>query len=307
MAPEGTEAVSLEPGSETPPAGGDPGIDLGAPAGGNGAAPPADGWQSMLSEEMRGGGLMKDFSNDGAGLQQFAERYSQDQDYLRRKGHVEPNWEDEGQVAKFYDGMGRPETAEGYDFSKIEIPEGTDMDPEIVKSLTGLLHKHGNSQRQASGMYGDFVALLGGLQGARNDAAKVHLEQANTALRQEWGNALPANVDIARRALAASLGAESLPKDHAIFALKFEDGTPFAKHPDVVRMLHALGSVMTEGSFMGEKRSTSPVLTPAVAKQQLAEWMADPKNTAAWTDATNIDHKRAVAERTRLVEAQNAE
>ncbi len=71
---------------------------------------------------------------------------------------------------KFYNSTGRPESAEGYEFSDIEgLPENVDLTPHTNK-FAEIAHKHGLSQKQADAVRQEWLAHEMTTMGQKNES-----------------------------------------------------------------------------------------------------------------------------------------
>jgi len=92
---------------------------------------------------------------------------------------------------QFYNGLGRPESAEGYALEKPQIPSGMRYDESTEKWFRGVAHSMGLTQEQAKGFFDEYNKVqVENVQRAIS-ARKAASEAALTALKQEWKESFP--------------------------------------------------------------------------------------------------------------------
>ena len=74
---------------------------------------------------------------------------------------------------KFYDALGRPKTAAEY---KFELPEGAKVDEKVIGEMKEILHRHGLTPTQATGLQKDLDAYAIKMATAKG----IALQQQNT-------------------------------------------------------------------------------------------------------------------------------
>lgn len=158
----------------------------------------------------RGAWQVPDFAKDWA---------PEDQGYLEKKGYTDPrkiydaaraaerlissehvslpkDWGNADEVKKFYDKVGRPESADKY-----VAPQGADAN--MLKALAPDLHEAGLTQRQLDRVSAGLNKYTEQQVAAQNDAWINDQNAAQAKLEREWGNRTPAEVEHNRRALRA--------------------------------------------------------------------------------------------------------
>ena len=84
-------------------------------------------------------------------------------------------------------------------------------------------------------------------------AEQAALQNAEAALRGDWGAAYDANIELANRFVERAFGPES---DFA--GRKLADGTPLGSHPDFIRMAASIGRQLGEDRLVvGDGAGTS--------------------------------------------------
>lgn len=192
---------------------------------------------------------------------------------------------DPQKINEFYAKLGRPDSPDKYD---LKMP--ADADPKVTEFYKNLAHKHGLSAKQAVGLYGEWNEFITGLGQQSEADMQATSEREVLDVKKEWGQAFEQNLDAGRRA-AAALGYDQAKLD----AMEAKLGTA-----ETLRLFATLGSKMGEDSFAGgEREGSSFALSPATAKQQIADLKMDNQFMAKYLNGD----KDAIAKMTRLMES----
>ena len=117
----------------------------------------------------------------------------------------------------------------------------------------------------------------------------VQKEEAETALKQEWGFEYDKNVRAAQRAL-------QVYGDNDILELM---NTEAGNHPAVIKLFARLGQEVTEDMAKNTQNNRLSV-SPLDAKQEIEKIMSDPKHP--YFDAGHREHKAAIEQMRQLHE-----
>lgn len=169
---------------------------------------------------------------------------------------------DQAALDAFYNKLGRPDAADKYD---LKMPDGADA--ELANWFKQTAHKSGLSSKQAASLFDAWNEMSASRMEAMNQEAIANSEAELNTLKKEWGQGYEANIDAGKRAVAAlGYGEEQLN------ALESKMGTA-----EMLKLFAAVGSKMGEDSFAdgGRSGSTTFGLTPAAAKQQIADLKMD--------------------------------
>ena len=198
----------------------------------------------------------------------------------------------------FHTKLGRPEKAEDYDLSGLEIPEDLPWDSDLQTSMVEKMHKLGMSQAMVQGVLSGYVEFTGSqFEQNAGDKARAR-EDAVKTLQKEWGNSYPAQKDRARRALVA--GAEG---DESILHLPMEDGLPLGSNPAVLKVFATLGKKMDEHGLIGPKTIvTTPTSKEAVAQRN--KLMEDEVFMKAYMSDEHPEHAAAIQRIANLTDAK---
>lgn len=187
----------------------------------------------------------------------------------------------------FYTKLGRPANPDEYGF---KVPEGGS--PEMVEWFKTAAHKHGLNTKQAQSLFNEFNGMSGSMQEKFQAQMAQESERAIGSLKQEWGQAYDQMIGAGRRA-ASALGYDA----GKLSAIEDKLGTA-----EMLRLFAQLGSKMGEDSFAGERSEGGFGVTPAAAKQQIADLKLDKEFMGKYL----AGDKDAVNKLQRLMEAAHA-
>ena len=285
-APEGGEGGSGGGGSTltgTPPAGGTPPTAGTPPAGG------ATDWRGSLPEDLRSHPALTDIKDVGGLAKSFVHAQSMigADKIVMPKPDASP-----AEMADFYNKLGRPGAAEGYKFSETTV-EGVPKDEATQKWARDIFHKHGLTQKQADGLYQDYVAKVGGDMKSMQEARGAQREQALEQLRGEWkGNEFDVNVQLAQRAVK-TFGSEEL--------VKYLNDSGEGDNPMLIKLFANIGKQLGEDQAFGGRSSQSGfVAGPEAAKAEIGKLQTDTDFQKAYMNKDAPGHKEAVDRMERL-------
>jgi hypothetical protein len=191
---------------------------------------------------------------------------------------------DQTAMDAFYAKLGRPDSPDKYG---LKVPDGGDA--ALADWFKQTAHKTGLSEKQAASLFDAWNEMSGSRLQAMQQESQAQSERAITELKREWGQGYDGQIDAGKRAVAA-LGYDAAQLD----AIEGKLGTA-----EMLKLFATIGSKMGEPSFEGGERSgTSFGLTPASAKQQIADLKMD-KNFMSEYLSGNQD---AVGKMKRLME-----
>lgn len=182
----------------------------------------------------------------------------------------------------FYEKLGRPKTADAYDFKVGD-------DAEATTRIKGLMHKHGISSEQARGLVADQLAFEQEIVGKQQEQHRAKVETEHNQLKSEWGAAFEQNLNAAREGRKL-LGLN----DGEVDAMSQVLG-----HKRLMTLLQSVAVNSGEDSFVaGNDRTSGSAMTPAQAEQKLKELGKDPgwrQRVLNGDVAANAEKKRLIA------------
>jgi len=125
------------------------------------------------------------------------------------------------------------------DYDNLELPEGYEMDATALDAAKPIFEELGLDQKGVQAL----VGLMSKIETSRAEATATSVSgQAETwvgEVKEEWGGAYDANVEIAKKAVA--LGGEELQDALAL--------TGAGNHPAVIKFFHRVGMTISEDTF----------------------------------------------------------
>ena len=164
------------------------------------------------------------------------------------------------QLDAFYSKLGRPGNPDEYG---LQPPEGGD--PELTNWFKGTAHKLGLTAAQAKALYTEWNGMSGAMQEKLQAQKAQEAETELKALKGEWGQAYDQMVGAGRRAVQA-LGLDAA----RLSAYEEKLGTG-----EMLKLFATLGSKMGEDSFEGGRSESGFGVTPAQARQEIADLKMD--------------------------------
>jgi hypothetical protein len=211
----------------------------------------------------------------------LAKSYVETKKLVGRKGLIVPkDDEPEEKWDEFYGALGRPETADNYEFDRPDLPDGLDYSEDFEKDFRARAHDLGISQKQAKGLYDWFVPQT--IQWS--EASRESLVKAKEELETQWGDKFEANTKLAHEAFKKY----AAPEDYQTM---LEGPAPLGNDPRLVRIFHKVGLSMKEDKFVTGKGTASHSIDEQIIELE--------KNPALY-DATHPEQKALQAKRDAL-------
>ncbi len=190
------------------------------------------------------------------------------------------------QMGNFHRQLGRPDTPEGYDLPKVEVPQGQEnvLEPAFRKAA----HDAGVSQKHAHALYQWYVGHAAGVQ-TQNQASRDQQSQlADIELKQEWGAEYDANMAHAKR-FASVFG---LAED---WLSQVEDA---AGTKGLYKGAAKIGRAIAEHKFADTddpEAGDQPFgLTPNAARTQISQLLSNAEFLEPYQSRTHPGHQVAV-------------
>lgn len=160
----------------------------------------------------------------------------------------------------------KPVVPEKYDFSAAKMPEGIQLNTELVDAVAPIFKEIGLTQEQGTKLVEAHAVAVAKVTAAAEKQAETDFQQymqdqakANVAtVQKEWGHEYEANLQIAQRGIARFCDAE---------AKRLLDETGLGNHPSFLKAFLAAGKMIQEdtpppnGQPSGRK-SSAEVLYP---------------------------------------------
>lgn len=244
-------------------------------------AAPSD-WREALPEDIRGNENLAKFES----LEGLAKSYINAQQMIGRDKIPMPKSDEEWQDV--YNRLGRPESAEGYEFEDVEVPEDFPIDDEALKQFKEVAHQNGLTAKQANELQKWYFQQNVGNFENMVTAVQQEMDEAQANLRKEWGNAYDQKLATAMRAVREFGG------DDLVRTLE-ESG--LGNNVALVKTFAEIGSKIS-GDVSIEGDGVDGARTPAQLKAEIAKIQSDP----SFYDAENLERPAMVRKMQSLME-----
>lgn len=172
-----------------------------------------------------------------------------------------------------YDKLGRPESADKYEFTPAE---GAEYDDGRVKGFAEVAHKYGLNQEQAAGIVADVFAQEAQMIEAANKEREVQSQADLANLKSELGSAYEERVELGRRFVRDVVPGAS-DDEKAVIVDKIEQAIGTA---NLIRMFGEAGFKANKGEsrFVESSSATTQFgMTPEQAKAEIQTMRTDPE------------------------------
>ena len=162
----------------------------------------------------------------------------------------------------YYRSLGRPDTPEGYTLNN----EGITVDENMKKFAISVFHEAGLNNKQAEIINSKWNALQQEQAAAREAQINEVVGKVTAEFKKEWGNNFETNLK-----KADEIG-------QRVFGKGFMDAlkeTGLNNHPEVIRGLHKLSTVVGEHSFT--TGNSNKATQPTVTFEKLLSMKSDPR------------------------------
>lgn len=244
-------------------------------------------WRSALPEEIRGAESLQKYK----GVDELASAYLAAEKLVSGKQLPFPETEEE--FNKVYSALGRPETADGYQFG---LPDGVTADwikdnisEEWEQGFKAEAHKLGLSAKQAGSLRDNIIKQNFEAIKENQEANEAFLKEAGDKLKQEWGEAFNTRANAARQLLEFS-------DTNGEFG-KLLQATGLDKHPVVLKYLGNLGVQVIEDENLPDDKSGG-AQTPQQVEENIKSLQASP----AYRESSHPEHKFVVDKVQKLYE-----
>jgi len=183
----------------------------------------------------------------------------------------------------FYNQLGRPEHADGYDFG--EDDEG------VLDGYKQFSHNNGLSQEQAENILGLYNEIQEEEAGENEQSIKDLEVQTTINLQREWGRNYDGNMDYAKRAYAqfASPGLSEVL-----------DNTGLGNHPEMIRAFSKIGQMLGEEALAVGTGLGKTQISPQSAQEEIQALYRDKDFSKSYRDNRDPNHQTAMKKMDRL-------
>lgn len=234
-------------------------------------------WHDSFSDE----GLKTDENiKKYKSLDDFGKAFKEKDSMIGRKGVVLPKENDEADMGRFFNDLGRPETADKYVSPEIQVEDNLKqfVSPEKLEAFKGLAHKYGLTQKQFDGITKEYSETQ------LNDIKMIIAQEAQSkddaqkTLMNEW------LLDYDGNTKKAELAIESFSK-----GLDSDTVDALKANPNVKRMFLEVHKVISEDRL--SRGTNKPTDTAATLQAFIDSQVKDPEMKSAYHNANAPDHK----------------
>lgn len=150
------------------------------------------------------------------------------------------------EIDAFYAKLGRPESADKYEWPTENLPEGVEIADADKGKIGEIAHDLGLSKTQAAKLYRAYAQQIADGQASISSTIEQQRTEAEQSLRKEWGKAFDQNIALAQSAVKEFGG------DELLQAL---DGAGLSNHPAVVKAMAKIGRAISEDEIIGGGKS----------------------------------------------------
>lgn len=274
--------------------GGGGGGGEGGKSGDGGGNPTPFDFRSLLPEDIRKDALFDVLKpkDQAEAIALLGKGYAHAQRSLGTARLEAPNekWTDK-EWDKFYAALGRPETPDKYEVPEFKFAEGLAIIPEKLAAYKAHMHKLGFTPKQVKGMMEFYFKDVNEAHvAAQSEEARLRA-QAESTLKEKFGDKYEANMDIARAVLKKH-GSESF--------VEFMNSSGLGNHPEFVQFMVKVGTMLHEDHATDGGDRGLPLGKRAQAEMDLAKFKGDPEKMKALNDRYHAGHKAALDEWTAL-------
>tara|TARA_B100000809_G_scaffold205492_1_gene207236 strand:+ start:5042 stop:5902 length:861 start_codon:yes stop_codon:yes gene_type:complete len=202
--------------------------------------------------------------------------------------HMPKDAEDAEGWNNVYNRLGRPETAEDYQLSGAEVPEGA---IDLTGNLKEWAHEAGLSQQQTAMIYDKYNGRVGELAAEQQQQADEVAQNEEAQLRKEWGPAWEENIAAAQR-FRQRFGVDTETIDKLEQALGLRGVLELTAQ--IGRGLGEHASPQSQGEDSGDGLPFG--MTPGAAKAKIGDLMLDKEFMSQYSEG----NKQAGERMTRL-------
>jgi hypothetical protein len=196
---------------------------------------------------------------------------------------------------EFFAKIGCPAQPEAYTYKAPDkLPDGVTFNPETEKFWRNIAHQNGVTDAQFKALAPAFLEMQANSVAAWNAAQQEATGKITHDLKREWGANFDGNLQQVKAVIAQY--AEPDFKE-------FLNATGLGNDPRMAKLLHKLAGEFVFGDSNAKGGGADSGAGPASRVELQAQITKfDSENWKALRDNMHVDHKRLVAERSRLFE-----
>tara|TARA_R110000803_G_scaffold8066_3_gene25992 strand:+ start:420 stop:1274 length:855 start_codon:yes stop_codon:yes gene_type:complete len=245
------------------------------------SAPVEKTWRDSLPDELRGIKTLEKFKDvDG-----LAKSYVETEKYFEGAIRIPGENASEEEKNSYYSKLGRPDTAEGYDLTKADMPEGMAYDDTFEQAFLGKAHKAGLNNAQVGELYEWYNGATKEMFVQNTVNSENTIQKAEIELRADWGRQYDEKLAGVQRLVEQYASPEDV---------EYLNTGP-GNDKKLARMLDRIAKDHGEGRHLGDPK-VNAFTDPDSAQKAKDAFYNDTKSEdyKAYFDASHPDHAKVV-------------
>ena len=249
------------------------------------ATPDSFSWKSKLSADMQKAPALLKFNDDVNGMTEaFKSHLSLEQLLGHEKVPVPKDANDKEGWDRFNKAFKIPEKPDGYGLSDVKVPDSMKGMTFDKGKFAEIVHKYHLTPEQAKGLWNDYGQMSMSAYNKAVESQTAKMTEVVNALRQEWGDAYDANVDLGQTVINKFAG----NAEEAEFLT-----ASFLQDPRAVKFLAKIGNNFAENKI-GEFSMKRFAKSPTEAQEEIDSIRRDPNHPYNNDKVSGAEHQRAV-------------
>ena len=195
-------------------------------------------WMAQLPDDLKANEVLTKFETIGDLGKNFLDLQGKTENTIPK---IREDATDEEKAA-FWAAIGRPESPDGYEFEKIEIPDGIPYDEEGEMKFRKFAHEIGLTTQQGKDFHKWYLNNLIESHAELDKTVKEIENKAIETLKGKWGQDYDANLEMAKRGFDKA-GELAGKKDEFV---QFMNDSQLGNNPLFIEIFHAIGKAMSE-------------------------------------------------------------
>lgn len=241
-------------------------------------------WKNGLSADLQNSPLVQKFDDSGDGLSKFTESHL---NLERLLGHEKvPIPKDENDVEgwdRFKKALNIPSDASGYKLDDVVMPESAKDASFNKDQFAEVMAQTNATPAQARDMWKAYTDMTIAEYNRQVESYQGKINESINALRQEWGDAYDANVELGQ----SVINQFSTDKETNDFLT-----ATLTQDPRAVKFLQTIGKQFAENSI-GDFNVKRYSMSPQEARDEYEKVMADPAHPYLNEKAPHAEHVKA--------------
>lgn len=198
--------------------------------------PSPSSWRDSLPEDIKNHSAISQYEDVGA----LAKSYINAQSLIGKKGVIVPSEKASPEDwSNFYKQLGQPDLEK----FEIKLPEGTELNPEVLNQFKDAAFKSGLLPKQAQGLLEWYTKFEKDTMATLQSQKQQSTAQEIDSLKKEWGDGFQKQVALAQMAVK-ELGGEGF--------VKYLVDSGLASNVPLTKFMAQVGKLLGEDKLRGE-------------------------------------------------------